>query len=563
MGSAQSKRARINYLDPSRDEELLLAAAKRKARRDASGNGSRNMTHVDKAGTRLYDSSACVGEQTACSAERSKSCADIDLPDVTVGSTWQSRRRLGPDNRRSDSPACPEQENPRSPKQPSVVTSSSLPGQHIPRQNMPTRRWTASECQTTYVPVLTDSTLVRTSPKRFEDILSQEQEATQTSLDTDQKSQTNTRISYKETCPYNISSSIETSSSSGDGSPPRRRSHSAPKFAPVDPKKLLLFVGQDIESVADYANNMEGGSNVAGVTTYTALSDVAGASLLGLCPGIAKCPIDYGAGVVDATALLRSHPHAALNLGLDITKTKLSGITRGAHDENLYQLGKFMRGISPRPVYLRIGYECDGPWNNYNPKTFPAAFAYIVEFLRNERVENFVSVWQVSASKYSNTQIKKYWPGENVVDWIGCSHFDFHPPSFKALVAIARANNLPVLICEAAPQGYDIPRGRRGAITGDGSDAKRVGTDAVWNAWFKPFFKLVHENRDIIRGISYINCNWESQKMWNTHEQGYWGNTVLTSTNALKVKRRWEAEVNDTNFWLQANKDMWTKELHP
>lgn len=333
------------------------------------------------------------------------------------------------------------------------------------------------------------------------------------------------------------------------------------KLTPVDPNKLLLFVGQDIDSVADYASNVEGGSRVSGVTTYTALSDKPGASLLGVSPEIAKCPIDYGAGVVDASALLGRHPHAALNVGLDITQARLAGIVRGAQDENLRMLGRFIKDIAPRPVYLRIGYECDGPWNHYNPKTYPAAFAYIVEFLRNESVQNFASVWQVSTSIHANADIRKYWPGAHVVDWVGSSYFEFHPPAWKALAKIARANNVPVLICEAAPQGYDIPRGRRGSCTGDGSDARRVGVDAVWNAWFRPFFKLVHKNRDIIRGVSYINCNWESQTMWNKHDQGYWGNTVVTSPEAAKVKRLWEAEVNNADLWLQANPDLWTKQL--
>lgn len=341
-------------------------------------------------------------------------------------------------------------------------------------------------------------------------------------------------------------------------------SEHAPRFAPSDREKLLLFVGQDVDSVADYASRVEHGGDVSGVTTYTALSDRPGGSLLGLAPHIAKCPVDYGAGVVDATALLRRFPHAALNLGFDISAASQSGIVRGDHDGHLRKLAGFIKGIAPRPVFLRVGYECDGPWNKYRRRHYGRAFRHIVEELRRQGVDNFASVWQVSASRHAAANdITQYWPGPDVVDWVGMSYFEFYAPAWKSLASIAERHRKPVIICEAAPQGFDIPRGTRAECTGDGRDARRVGVDAVWNAWFRPFFKFVHKNKDLIRAVSYINCNWQSQSMWNCGDQGYWGNTAVTSSRAPKVKRRWEAEVNDRNLWLRATPDMWSTCLNP
>lgn len=562
MGSAQSKRSPINYLDPSRDE-ALYGDMKKKSRRDTDQKRTRNTTPNSVSPGRFIDStsrsSESSGEHKGSLGKPSKSCADIDGLHVTAGLSLQSSRRCIEAKERAVTPAS-EEHGTKASKRPAAVPTLTVSDQSNASRKRSTRQ--KSHGPSVSAPLIDDVKPRKTEVIRAEHVPNQMEDVTPNSLDSDHKTESKRRMSYKHTFPYSTSSSIETSSS-GEGGADFHGGKSAPRLAPVDPRKLLLFVGQDIDSIADYANNIEGGSKVSGVTTYTALSDTAGKSLLGLSPDIATCPVDYGAGIVDATTLVRCHPHAALNLGLDITKARLSGIVKGAHDENLYLLGKWIRELSPRPVYLRIGYECDGPWNAYNPKTFPIAFAYIVGFLRNERVENFASVWQVSANMHAKTDIRKYWPGEEVVDWIGASHFEFHPPSWNELVRIARATKLPVLICEAAPQGYDIPRGRKGSITGDGSDARRVGTDAVWNAWFKPFFKLVHENSDIIRGISYINCNWESQSMWNTHEQGYWGNSVISSPKAPKVKRRWEMEVSNRDIWLQANEDLWTKELHP
>lgn len=41
--------------------------------------------------------------------------------------------------------------------------------------------------------------------------------------------------------------------------------------------------------------------------------------------------------------------------------------------------------------------------------------------------------------------------------------------------------------------------------------------------------------------------------MWQDGKQGYWGNTSVTSENAPKVKRKYEAEVNNPDVWLRAS----------
>lgn len=288
-----------------------------------------------------------------------------------------------------------------------------------------------------------------------------------------------------------------TTSSTSDGAPPLTA-----KYSPIDPSKLIMFVGQDIDSVTDYADNLAHGRDVAGVTSYTALSDVPGASLRGLSPSLGNCPVDYGAGPVDCAALCLRHPHAALNLGLDITAVSLQKLLKGSQDENLLALAEFLTSLAPRPVFLRPGYECDGPWNGYNKRLFGEAYRYVVGHLREMDVDNFVSVWQVSTSRHSGNNIMDYWPGPDVVDFLGGSYFEYCAPLWKELFEVARKHGKPIIVCEAAPQGYDIPRGRRGDVAGNGSDCKRVGADHVWGHWFKPFFSWVKENRDVIRGVS-------------------------------------------------------------
>ena len=46
----------------------------------------------------------------------------------------------------------------------------------------------------------------------------------------------------------------------------------------------------------------------------------------------------------------------------------------------------------------------------------------------------------------------------------------------------------------------------------------------IWDEWYEPFFEFIHENKDIIRAVAYINTHWQSQPMWGQpYTNGYWG----------------------------------------
>jgi hypothetical protein len=122
------------------------------------------------------------------------------------------------------------------------------------------------------------------------------------------------------------------------------------RFVPLRPDETLLFVGQDLASVAEYAAGVAGGRAPSGVTTYTGIRDGDAESLNGLWTAV-----DYGAGTVDASALLREYPGATLAIGLDLVGA-LDGIVAGRRDAVIKRLGEFIASAG-RPVFLRIGYE--------------------------------------------------------------------------------------------------------------------------------------------------------------------------------------------------------------
>jgi hypothetical protein len=325
------------------------------------------------------------------------------------------------------------------------------------------------------------------------------------------------------------------------------------KYAPRDPGSLLFFVGQDLESIDEYASNVAGGDRPCGVTTYTTIQSPPGRSLHGL-----GASVEYGAGTVHAGALLERFPNSMLAVGLDIVDRSgrtLRSIANGSLDRDIDALGEFIVRAE-RPVFLRIGYEFEGPWNHYLPEQYVAAFRKIVTHLRDVRkVSNFVSVWQSATSRhgtYGGRPITAWWPGADVVDWLGSSYFEFHPRAWNDLASMATKHRKPVLICESAPQGYDLGLRTHGSTTGDGGDTRRVSQSHIWRRWFAPYFEFIYANKHIIRGVAYINCHWKSQAMWSPGGgNGYWGDSRVNV--ASEIQSKWEQEMGKSAVWLRAD----------
>ena len=84
---------------------------------------------------------------------------------------------------------------------------------------------------------------------------------------------------------------------------------------------------------------------------------------------------------------------------------------------------------------------------------------------------------------------------------------------------MARAAGKPVMIAEAAPQGFDLERSSRRSISpiwdgNAGTGFTPLSSDEIWQAWYEPLFRLMKDNRDVVRALAYINCDWDAQPMW-------------------------------------------------
>ncbi len=358
--------------------------------------------------------------------------------------------------------------------------------------------------------------------------------------------------------------------------------------APWLPKdgRVLLILGQDLDSVAAYRDS---GSfpQPGGVTTYLAFYNL----LRDTHPvygGLGEDPagkplafdVDWGAGRVNAHSSAYAYPGSALVLGLNIaegsgdavwTPGGLARIGRGDYDDEIRRLAKFCRDVA-KPVYLRIGYEFDGAWNRgyENRADYITAWRRIVDGLRAAGAINVASVWQASAAPVDDLidgrreDIREWYPGDDYVDWMGLSWFlpaarqigaaPTQQELAREVVEFARARGKPVMITEAAPQGYDLEKSTRSAISplldGPAGELLAAATPRqIWQQWFTPFFDFVRDNADAVRAVAYINADWDAQPMWAPpYAQGYWGDTRVQSNPA--ISEYWLREISDETFWL-------------
>lgn len=351
------------------------------------------------------------------------------------------------------------------------------------------------------------------------------------------------------------------------------------KLLPPDGKQLLI-IGQDSDTISEYIAHMAE-DNIEGVTLYSQLkTNNIDTTLRGIFSSA-----NWMAGDVDFSKTLSESPDAALALGLALDQCDqpphAKHITDGDYDLTLNALATYLKQLAPRKVFLRIGYEFDGPWNCYQPESYKTAYRKISAALDAAEADNVATVWQsaVWPDHYGNesynlareNHFEQWYPGDDVVDWVGISVFyrdlsqwNYQPPSTpdagqQAALRFAREKNKPVMIAEAAPQGYRIEGLTQSPI--QENKPTPVSAEYIWQNWYVPFFSFIEDNKDVIRAVAYINANWESQAMWHCApnspagqsgcNQGNWGDSRVHANDFIKNK--WLEQVNNEQRWIQTS----------
>jgi hypothetical protein len=355
---------------------------------------------------------------------------------------------------------------------------------------------------------------------------------------------------------------------------------SDPAAVPVIDKARILLIGQDLDAIRGYMAS-DCCPTPDGLTAYIDFYDIFtpddfGGLGLDLSGNPTDLEFDWAAGPVSAYKTATEFGIDRLAIGLSITENEHPGgldrIVAGMHDKEIRQLAHFFSMIEG-PVYLRIGYEFDGAWNQgyYDAERFVQVFRRIVYVLRAEGSDNVQFVWQGAAAVVDQVidggyeDVRQWYPGDDYVDWMGLSWFmnpdetiqiespAYVPPTPSEMADeifdFARKRGKPVMIAEASPQAMDLlnrfvadhspiwdghPRGNR----------VDMSNQEIWEHWFGPLFDLMNENDDVIRGLAYINVNWDSQEMWGPpYASGFWGDSRLEVNQ--EIARRFSAAIDD------------------
>lgn len=301
-----------------------------------------------------------------------------------------------------------------------------------------------------------------------------------------------------------------------------------------DAGKARLFVGQDLSSIEDYANHVAAPS---GVVSYTSIQRLEGLD----------SAQDDGGGTMYLSQLHGEFPEVPVTLGFYLVGA-LNAINQGTFDASLDHLATYLNGLGVT-VLLRVGYEFDGPWNQYDPAAYTLAFQRVRTRI-SAQAQNVEYVWHAAAScggTFDSNPIEAWYPGDDIVDWVGASYFTQSDCQFspvKHLLNFARQHQKPFLVAESTPQGYDLCQQ---TFSRDGVHLTPEPASQIFDEWYAPYFDFVSQNSDVVRAVSYIDANWGVQRMWAApYPNGYFGDSRVQCDADLLAS--WKSRISSGNF---------------
>ncbi|MEM9548494.1 MAG: glycosyl hydrolase [Bacteroidota bacterium] len=258
------------------------------------------------------------------------------------------------------------------------------------------------------------------------------------------------------------------------------------KYVPSNGKTLLIQ-GQTYESIHEYKDYFKYQNYPGAWSAYWAVTQ---------STGITESFKNVTGSTQNHKYLVDEFPNMALHSAMwMVGKWGVDEDTyNGIYDFVIKDFSAWVKTVD-RPVYLRIGYEFDGPHNQLEPEGYIRAYRHIVDLMRSEGVNNVAYVWHSYASKtYKGYPVSDWYPGDDYVDWVGISVF-FQPYSgiqhkeTNDVLEFARIHKKPVMIAEANP------------VKGIGKKGKKE-----WDEWFANFFTFTYSKN--IKAISFINEDW-------------------------------------------------------
>ncbi|MEM6632469.1 MAG: glycosyl hydrolase [Bacteroidota bacterium] len=329
------------------------------------------------------------------------------------------------------------------------------------------------------------------------------------------------------------------------------------KFEPED-GKCILFIGQELEALGGLEAPWNDGyldhfQRPGGFTMYTNFSQgdsSFGYELKGL-DGLESTD-DWGDSPSNMSKQLEDPNFAnmALAIGLGFVNHE-ADVANGRYDDQVLRLGNWIKGLGKRPVFLRIGYEFGGEWNHYDKELYKVAFRKIKETYDSLGVENVAYVWQSHGWGQDLEELESWYPGDEYVDW--CAYSFFSRFDEAQMIPFARRHGKPVFIAEASAT-ISTPTVKTNGKTKETIFSNPEQAQEAWDKWFIPFFQAIDEHPDVIKAVSYINCNWRSHPMW--FENPTFQDIDARIQTSSMISERWKEKVYQAPF-IQASDSLY------
>lgn len=317
------------------------------------------------------------------------------------------------------------------------------------------------------------------------------------------------------------------------------------KFEPED-GKCLFFIGQDMPAIGGiegyndgYCDHFDIPAGITGYTNFSPGSECYGRIMTGN-DGIFELA-NWGSGdsYLDFQLKQPGFENCAVAIGLAFVDHE-KNVADGVHDNLIEDLGKWIKSLDKRPVFLRIGYEFDGhAWNHYDRENYLKTWHRIVDKMRAMGVNNVAYVWQSKGIGTTMEELMEWYPGDEYVDWCGYTYFA-HPDD--EMIKFARKRGKPVFIAELTP----VFQEGLTDVYYDADIKKPEIAKKMWDEWYTTFFKTIEENEDVVKAFSYINTDWPSEAMWVDNPTFNQVDSRIQKSEY--VGERWEKEVSKDRY---------------
>ncbi|MEO0324786.1 MAG: hypothetical protein AAF447_17620 [Myxococcota bacterium] len=301
--------------------------------------------------------------------------------------------------------------------------------------------------------------------------------------------------------------------------------YEAARFVPPEGRTLLVL-GQTLGGINDHVASFPDEPLPGGWAAYWGIPSM---------DGVDNTAANETGSSHNHQELVERFPNTVLQSGLWMVGTwdVARRTADGEFDQVVRDFSTWAKSTG-RPIYLRIGYEFDGPHNELEPTDYIEAYQRIVDITREEGVTNVAFVWHSYAGPpLGGRPISAWWPGGDYVDWVAVSLFGQGYSStpnqhVDAVFDFARESRKPVMIAEASP------------IAGIRAEDTRA-----WDTWFANVFSLAYARN--VKAISIINENWERFSIPGAD----WDDARLQN-NAL-VSEAFFAETNRERYLKQSD----------